>query len=235
MDRQTGKGSDYVRLLFGEIRYAALFFALAFVPAQTLNWPRAWILIGVAFVVRTIGGLSLIRVNPDLLEERSKVPIHSGQPTLDKILLPAVMGSFACVIALCSIDRFHWRLFPEPNIVLCVAGLTAAIAGWTLVFAALRANAFATTVVRHQPERQHRLVDSGVYSWVRHPMYMGLIPVMSGLSLWLGSWAGLIFSLVPIAILMVRITVEERVLRSSLPGYDEYSAKVRKRLIPFVW
>ncbi|HXV17655.1 MAG TPA: isoprenylcysteine carboxylmethyltransferase family protein [Gemmatimonadaceae bacterium] len=223
------------RLLFGELRYAALFFALEFVPARTLDWPRAWILLGVVFVVRTLGGLSVIRVNPDLLEERSKIPIHSGQPTLDKILLPAVMATFAGVIAICSIDRFHLRLFPEPDIILSVAGLFAVVGGWSLVFAALRANAFATTVVRHQPDRQHQLIDSGVYSWVRHPLYMGMIPVMLGLSLWLGSWAGVLFSIVPIGILMIRITVEERVLRSSLPGYSEYSARVRKRLIPFVW
>lgn len=223
------------RLLFGELRYAALIMALAFVPAETLHWPRAWILIGVAFVVRTLGGLSVIQVNPGLLEERSKIPIHRGQPTIDKILLPALMAAFAGVIAVCSIDRFHLRLFPEPGFAVSVAGLVALIAGWSLVFAALRANAFATTVVRHQPDREHQLVSTGVYSWVRHPMYMGLIPVMVGLSLWLGSYAGVIFSLVPIVILMIRITVEERVLRASLPGYEDYSIRVKKRLIPLVW
>lgn len=74
-----------------------------------------------------------------------------------------------------------------------------------------------------------------MYSWVRHPIYMGLIPVMLGLSLWLGSYAGMIFSLVPIVIMIIRITVEERVLRASLPGYDDYSIRVKRRLIPFVW
>jgi protein-S-isoprenylcysteine O-methyltransferase Ste14 len=224
-----------VRLIFGEIRYAALIFLLAFVPARTLDWPRAWILIGIAFIVRTLGGLSVIRVNPDLLEERSKIPIHRNQPKIDKIILPVFMAAFAGVIAVCAFDRFHLRLFPEPPLVLSIAGLAALIGGWALVFAALRANTFATTVVRHQPDREHKLVDHGVYSWVRHPMYMGLIPVMLGLSLWLGSYAGMIFSLVPIGVMMVRIAIEEKVLQESLPGYDEYSTRVRKRLIPFVW
>jgi protein-S-isoprenylcysteine O-methyltransferase Ste14 len=224
-----------LRLILRELRYVALFFILVFAPAQTLEWSRGWILVVVVFVIRIVGALIVLRANPDLLAERAKMPLHRDQPTIDKFLLPAYMAMFAGVIAFSSADHFHLRLFPVPSSLLSAAGLAAVVAGWILVYAALRANAFATTVVRLQPERGQKVVDRGVYSRVRHPMYAGIIPVMIGLSLWLGSFAGAALSLLPTAMLIIRIVVEEGVLRHSLPGYDEYSRRVRYRLIPFVW
>jgi protein-S-isoprenylcysteine O-methyltransferase Ste14 len=108
-------------------------------------------------------------------------------------------------------------------------------AGWVLVLKALETNAFAVRVVRHQPERGHRLVDVGVYRVVRHPMYAGLCGVMIGVPLWLGSTLGLLCTIVPIAMLALRILVEERVLRDAVPGYQAYTQRVRKRLVPGVW
>jgi protein-S-isoprenylcysteine O-methyltransferase Ste14 len=104
-----------------------------------------------------------------------------------------------------------------------------------LVLRALETNAFAVRVVRHQPERGHRVVDAGVYRVVRHPMYAGLCGVMIGVPLWLGSTLGLLCASVPIAMLALRILVEERLLNGSVPGYDAYTQRVRKRLVPGVW
>jgi protein-S-isoprenylcysteine O-methyltransferase Ste14 len=99
----------------------------------------------------------------------------------------------------------------------------------------LKTNAFAATVIRHQEERQHAVVDTGVYSIVRHPMYAGLVPVMVGMCLWLESYAAAFLVSIPVGILVLRIRLEERFLRRELKGYDEYAARVRRRLIPGLW
>jgi protein-S-isoprenylcysteine O-methyltransferase Ste14 len=102
----------------------------------------------------------------------------------------------------------------------------------SLVF---RENAFAAPVVKHQEERGHKVVDTGVYRIVRHPMYAGIFVFAVGMALWLESYAAALTVLVPIGILAVRIAFEERFLRQYLEGYNAYTEKVRYRLIPFVW
>jgi protein-S-isoprenylcysteine O-methyltransferase Ste14 len=116
-----------------------------------------------------------------------------------------------------------------------VLGLGAYIVGTGLVHNALRANAFATTVVRLQEERGQFVVREGPYGIVRHPMYAGLIPVMLGVAAWLGSAAAMIAVVVPTTILCIRIVLEERMLRARLPGYAAYAREVRWRLLPGVW
>jgi protein-S-isoprenylcysteine O-methyltransferase Ste14 len=100
---------------------------------------------------------------------------------------------------------------------------------------ALETNAFATTVVRHQVERGHTVVDRGVYGVVRHPMYAGLVAALLGVPLWLRSPLGLGVALVPIGLLGLRLVLEERVLAQALPAYAEYAARVRFRLVPGLW
>src|SRR6185503_15603877 len=119
-----------IRVILGELLYTALFGVLLFVPAGTVDWPKAWVLLAVLVTMRTLGALSVLRVNEDLLVERSKVPIHRGQPGLDKILLPAVMATFAGLVAFNAIDRFHLRLTKEPGAVVSFVGLIAFGLGW---------------------------------------------------------------------------------------------------------
>jgi protein-S-isoprenylcysteine O-methyltransferase Ste14 len=219
---------ELARHIVGVAMYVLLFAILLFGPARTLQWQRVWILLAVLFVVRVAGVVSVLKVNGELLREREKLP-------LDKLLLPACMASFAGLVAFNSIDRFYLRLLPAPPALVSAAGLLLFVLGWMLVALALRTNAFAATVVRHQAERKHAVVDSGVYGIVRHPMYAGLIPVMVGLSLWLESYAAALLTLIPSALLAARIQVEERMLRGTLEGYQEYAARVRSRLIPRIW
>ncbi len=115
------------------------------------------------------------------------------------------------------------------------AVIIATVLGWTIIGVALRANPFAVTVVRLQNERRHVVVDTGIYGVIRHPMYAGNPLVNVGLSLWLGSYAGVLFAAIPLGLLMARITLEERFLRRELPGYHEYAARVPYRLLPGVW
>jgi protein-S-isoprenylcysteine O-methyltransferase Ste14 len=96
-------------------------------------------------------------------------------------------------------------------------------------------NPFAVSVVRLQEERTHTVVDSGVYGVVRHPMYAGAIPLLVGMSLWLESYAAAVLALIPVSMLVLRIRVEEEFLIRELKGYQDYTKRVRYRLIPFVW
>jgi protein-S-isoprenylcysteine O-methyltransferase Ste14 len=207
-----------------------------FAAAGTLAWSRAWMLLGVLLVVRMLSAIAVYRVNPTLLRERATVLIHRDQPLTDKVVLLAFMTTaFIGVPAIAALDVFHWHLLPRPPFFLAIVGLVLFTAGWIVKALALRENAFAVTVVRLQADRKHALVDTGLYNVVRHPMYAGNPFVNLGLSLWLGSYMAALCAVVPLALLMVRIGLEERFLRHELPGYPEYMKRVSYRLLPGIW
>ena len=215
---------------------AAVVGVVLFAGAGTLAWPRAWVLLAVLLLVRTCTAVAVHRVHPALLRERATVLVHRGQPWPDRLLLLVFLGTaFAGVPALAAGDVFRWHLLPAPPAPVAALGLALFAIGWLLVGLALRANAFAVTVVRLQRERRHAVVDAGVYAVVRHPMYAGNPCVLVGLGLWLGSYAAALGALVPLALLVARIALEERFLRRALPEYAEYAARVRYRLVPGVW
>ena len=224
-----------LKVASGGVLYVALFAFLLFVPAGTFDWWRAWVLLGVLLVMRGWGTASVYRVNRDLLVERTKLPVQRGQPLADRVLLLSFMATFAGLVAFCALDVWRLHLAGKPPVLVSAAGLLLFAAGWGIATHALRDNAFAAAVVRHQAEREHVVIDRGVYGVVRHPMYAALAPMVVGMGLWLESWAGTLLAVVPIAILVARIHLEEAFLRRELEGYDAYARRVRWRLIPGVW
>jgi len=204
-------------------------------PTGAGSWGGAWVLIGLYVAIHVVGTLRIVRANPGLLPERAKLPLQPGQPLPDKVLLLACMASYAGELVLTGLDRQRWRWVAALPSMLAWPGLALFAAGWVLVMRALETNAFATTVVRHQVERGHTVVDWGVYGAVRHPMYTGLMAALLGVPLWLRSPLGLGVALVPIALLGLRLVLEERVLVRALPAYAEYAARVRFRLVPGLW
>jgi protein-S-isoprenylcysteine O-methyltransferase Ste14 len=223
-------------ILLRLIADAALIAVLLFTSAGTVAWPRAWILLAVLLIVRVTSAAIIYRVNPALLRDRAKLPIHGDQPAADKILLMGVLGTgFIALPLIAGFDVFRWHAIAPPATVVSALGLILFVAGWTIKALALYANAFATSVVRLQSERKHALVDTGVYGVVRHPFYAGTPLVFVGMSLWLGSYAAALCAVVPIAFMMLRIRLEDRFLRRELPGYDEYIARVPHRLLPGIW
>lgn len=215
---------------------AVLVAILLFTSAGTLAWWRAWVLLAVLLLVRTLGARAVYRVNPDLLRERAKLPIHGDQPKTDKLLLLAVLATgFLGLPVIAGIDVFRWHVLPRPAPLLGDIGIVLFALGWTIKNLALRANAFATAVVRLQSERGHAVADSGVYSVVRHPFYAADPLILIGLGLWLESYAAALCAIVPVSLMLIRLHLEERFLRRELPGYDEYTARVPHRLIPGVW
>lgn len=224
-----------VRALLGVLVQPALFGLLLFSPPGDFGWRRAWVLIGVMFVATVASMLVLARTNPALLAERFKMPVQRGQPTADKVVVSLFLAAYLGAIRFVPYDVFAWHLLPAPPFAAAVLGLVALLAGWWIVTAAMRANAFAIPVVKAQAERHHVVVDRGPYAVVRHPMYAGAVLLMFGLPLWLGSTAGALAALVPLALLAVRIGVEERFLRAALPGYEAYETRVRWRVAPGLW
>ncbi len=223
------------RLVLGALLQPAIFTVLLFGPAPTFVWWRAWVVIGVVAVASAVSLVALARDDPDLLDERFKPPLQRGQPLADRIVVLLFLASFLATILLVPIDVFRLRLLPPPPPWLAAVGLGLFLGGWWLTVRAMRENTFAAPVVRHQTERRHHVVDTGPYAVVRHPMYVGGALLLIGLPLWLESTAAVLAAGIPIAILVVRIAIEERFLRRELAGYEGYSARVRSRLIPGVW
>lgn len=223
------------RLILGIVLNYLFFSVLLFLPAGTLAWGRAWLFLGL-YAAGTFAALcKLFPGREGLLEERFKPLIQKGQPLADKIILPVFVAAYSGSIAFSSFDVFHLRLLGKPGGFVSFCGLALFAAGWWIVFSALRQNAFAAPVVKYQEERGQKVVDTGLYGIVRHPMYAGAVLLMFGLPLWLESYAGALSAVLPAALLVLRIRFEEEFLKRELPGYDAYTRKVRYRLIPHVW
>jgi protein-S-isoprenylcysteine O-methyltransferase Ste14 len=215
---------------------AGLVAVLLFVSAGTLAWWRAWTLLAVLLLVRALGALAVHRVNPALLRERAKLPIHDDQPWTDRMLLLAVLTTgFLGLPVIAGLDVFRWHVLPRPAPLLGDIGLILFALGWGIKNLALRANAFATAVVRLQSERAHAVADSGVYAVVRHPFYAADPLILVGLGLWLESYAAALCAVIPVSLMVIRLHLEERFLRRELPGYNDYTMRVPHRLIPGVW
>jgi protein-S-isoprenylcysteine O-methyltransferase Ste14 len=223
------------KLILGIILNVAIFSALLFLPAGTWAWWRAWVFLGVVFVATVASTVSIFRVNKDVLNERLKPPIQKGQPLADKLVLLLFLATFVGLLVFIPLDVFRLHLLNEPGTLVSSLGLVLFVAAWWIISLALRENAFAAPVVKLQAERQQRVIDTGVYSIVRHPMYAGAVLLLVGISLWLESYAAALLASVPSGTLVVRILVEEQFLRRELQGYDAYTERVRYRLIPFLW
>lgn len=224
------------RILLRLLVDAALVASALFVPAGTVAWPRAWVLLVVLLATRVVSAALVYQVNPTLLRDRAGLPLHADQSSADRLLLLGVLATgFLGLPIIAALDRFHWHLLRQPAHVVANAGLVLFALGWALKGLALRANAFATTVVRWQRERGHVVVDTGPYAVVRHPFYAADPLIFLGLSFWLESNTAALFAVVPTALMLSRLLLEERVLRNALPGYGAYATRVRYRLLPGVW
>jgi protein-S-isoprenylcysteine O-methyltransferase Ste14 len=208
------------------------FGVMLFAPAGSIRWPRAWIFLAVVFVGTAVTTFVLPE---ELLNERYKAPVQRGQPLFDQIGIFAFVGSFVVAVLFIPFDVFRLHLLRQPDIATSIFGLAIFAGGWTLITVAMRENTFAAPVVRHQKERGQRVIDSGPYRVVRHPMYSAVMPLLVGMSLWLGSFAGAIVSIVPTVLIGIRAVLEEKFLRRELPGYAEYITRTRFRMIPYVW
>jgi protein-S-isoprenylcysteine O-methyltransferase Ste14 len=178
--------------------------------------------------------LLLLRVHPDLIDERaSSLDAENAKPW-DKLLAPAMGLTPLLVLAVAGLDqRFGWSPPFGPGLELI--GLLLVALGYAIATWAMLSNRFFSGVVRIQTERGHEVVDSGPYRFVRHPGYAGSLLAGIGFPLALSSmWAWLPLLLV-LVVTVVRTRLEDETLRQELPGYDAFSARTRFRLLPGVW
>ncbi|HEX5470994.1 MAG TPA: isoprenylcysteine carboxylmethyltransferase family protein [Lacipirellulaceae bacterium] len=229
-------GRRFVRLLIVSVIWNTTAYGLVLFPAAgTWHWWQAWVLLVCVVATTIIMMVGVFRTRPELLRERMRGIVQKGQPTLDRLIILSFLVAYGWSMVVVPLDVFHWHLMPKPPMWVSIVGLAMFVGGWTLVGLSFRDNAFAVPVVRHQKERQHTVVDWGIYRVVRHPLYAGVIMLNVGMALWLGSYAGAIAAIVPAALLIARLLYEERFLRRELAGYAAYLQRVRYRLVPYLW
>ncbi len=207
---------------------ALLVGALIFVPAGTIKFLNGWIFMGVLFVPMFIFGIYLMFKNPDLLKRRLNAKEKEGeQKTV--IALSGLMFMAGFVIAGLNY-RFGWVVLP--NIVTIIASIVFVIS-YILYAEVLRENTYLLRTI--EVEKGKKVVDTGMYGIVRHPMYIVTILLFLSIPLILGSIISFVIFLMYPFIIIKRIKNEEKVLERDLEGYIEYEKKVKYRLIPFIW
>ncbi len=226
-----------LRLIAGTLVSTLLFAAIIMGPAyaftHSLDWPQGWIVVISFFIVSAVGGLYFQMTDPDLVRERAQVP-----QTKTAADTRATLCILLCVIGFCAAavyDSLKVQLLPLSPTLSLVTGAVVFMIGVTIVGWTFRVNSFATTIVEVQQAREQRVIDTGPYSLVRHPMYLGAVWFFAGVAMMLGSPALSLAAtiLFPLAF-WPRMRVEEAVLRRDLPGYEAYQARVRKRILPWI-
>jgi protein-S-isoprenylcysteine O-methyltransferase Ste14 len=221
------------KLLLQNLIWIVAMGALLFVSAGTLHWPAAWVLLATSAVLGVAGGLWLAKVDPALLAERMRPMMQHDQPAADKKFM-LVFGTTALVwfIAIGLDKRFHGSDIP---VALQALGFVMLLLSTGFIMWVMRENSFAAPVIKLQTERGHHVVSTGPYAWVRHPMYSGTVLFFIGVPLLLGSWWGVAMAPLFFVLFAVRSGIEERTLIAGLPGYADYAARVRYRLLPGLW
>ncbi len=221
----------YLQMIRSSVLGTLALGALVFIPAGTLNYWQGWAYIGTAISASALYTIYLVKHDPALLRRRQQVgPSHEKEPA-QKIIVLFIFAAFVTLIVLPPLDyRLGWS--PVPWYV-SVIGVALVALSFYFFYLVSKINTYAAANVR--VEKGQRVVDTGVYSLVRHPMYFGTLFLIVGTPLALGSWWTLLLTPVFLLLLYFRIASEEKVLMRDLAGYAEYQRKVRYRLIPFIW
>ncbi|MBN2352431.1 MAG: isoprenylcysteine carboxylmethyltransferase family protein [Spirochaetales bacterium] len=228
MKKTTGGIVKAIRIVFS----IAVAVAVIFIPAGTLAWPEAWILLGAYFVFVLALVLRIKKRDPELYQERTARQKEGKR--WDKILLSVYTVFLLLMLVASGLDAVRFRLSHIPLEVKIGAFLSFLPVG-LLFFLVYRENTFASKVVRVQKDRGQRVIDSGPYKVVRHPMYAAIILMIPAVPLALGSWWALIFAGLVDILFVVRTALEDKTLKDELPGYIDYAKKTRFRLIPGIW
>lgn len=220
------------RLLFKAIAAFSLGLvivsALLFLPAWTLVYWRAWLLIAILFLPMFVAGIILYITNPDLLKKRLCTKEKYGEQ--DRIIKFSGL-MFAVGFVCASLDfRFKWTVLPDW---VSVVAVILFLLGYLLYAVVIKQNEYLSRTIT--VEKGQKVIDTGLYSIIRHPMYSATVLLFLSMPLVLGSLVSFAVFLVYPFIIAARLKHEEKVLEKELAGYSEYKKRVKCKLIPFIW
>jgi protein-S-isoprenylcysteine O-methyltransferase Ste14 len=205
--------------------------ALLFIPAGTLNYWQGWAYVAVAVIASGAYTLYLAKYDPALLKRRTEAGIAYEKEPEQKVIISFLFIAFFALVVLPPLDfRFGWSSVPW---YISVVGDALVIVSFYVFYLVSKVNTYAAANIR--VEEGQKVISTGVYGLVRHPMYFGALFLVVGTPLALGSWWTLLLVPLFLPILYFRIANEEKVLLRDLQGYEEYRNKVRYRLIPYIW
>ena len=213
-----------VKFFLGLVVMGALFF----VPAGSFRYWQGWLLMGILFVPMFVAGFMLMAKNPDLLRKR----LNAKEEEKEQKTVVALSGLlFLAAFVLAGLNwRFRWCVLPDWA-VWVAAGLF--LASYALYAEVLRENTYLSRTIEVQDGQ--KVIDTGLYGIVRHPMYMATTVLFLVMPLVLASPISFLIMLLYIPVIAKRIRNEESVLEAGLPGYKEYKQRVKYRLLPFIW
>ncbi|MCU7812246.1 MAG: isoprenylcysteine carboxylmethyltransferase family protein [Candidatus Thiodiazotropha sp. (ex Notomyrtea botanica)] len=221
-----------VRMLISSIVGLFLFGVTIFWPAGSLEWTAGWlylVLITSSFLINVI---YLLRVNPEVIAHR----LHMGKGTKrwDKIWSVFFTPAFLAIYIVAGFDavRYEWTTM---SFWFWPLGLLLWLPGNLLFTWSMGVNPFFEKTVRIQTDRDHRVIDTGPYRFVRHPGYLGFFGWSLSAPLLLGSWWAFVPACLTIVVIVIRTILEDQTLQRELTGYQEYANRVPYRLIPKIW
>lgn len=199
-----------------------------FIPANDILWFEGWILLILFFLFFSINALYFNTHDPDLVQKRSNPEFKEKW---DKILGTLISFVFFPIFVVPGFDkRYNWSNIPS---IISTFGFLLFILGYLIIFLTLKENTFLSKEIEIQED--HRVITTGPYKILRHPMYLGLIVLIIGWCLALRSLVALLIEVIGFIGLIIRTILEDRMLYEDLEGYKEYIQKTKKKLIPFVW
>jgi protein-S-isoprenylcysteine O-methyltransferase Ste14 len=226
-------GAQIRRRIAQVVGYFVVYGLILFASSGHIDWSWAWVYLGVNALQTFAGAAWLLRVNPEVVAERSRKT--EGAKRWDVVLTTFIGVVFPVVTMTVSglDERFAW----SPNLPIGVhcAALSGMVLGYSLVTWSMSANRFFAPFIGIQKQRGHTAVMSGPYRFVRHPGYVGLLLCFLCMPLALGSLFGTVPAVLTAALLIVRTALEDRTLQRELQGYADYAKGVRYRLIPGIW
>ncbi|MCZ6835179.1 MAG: isoprenylcysteine carboxylmethyltransferase family protein [Planctomycetota bacterium] len=205
-----------------------IYSGILFGVAGRLDLPTYWAYIAISGVLCIVG---FTGIDPGLLRER----IRPGQGGKDQIMIPFAKLALTAHLVVSALDVGRYHFSDTIPLALEITGLVLFTLGLALTVYCLVYNKFFSSVVRIQEDRGHTLVSTGPYAIVRHPGYTGMITFMIGSCLALGSWWGGLPAIMFIALILRRLRIEDRFLKTELEGYEAYMQRVRSRLVPCIW
>jgi protein-S-isoprenylcysteine O-methyltransferase Ste14 len=218
-------------IILGFTQLIVFLGAALFIPAWTLNFWQAWVYLTIFIAASALITAYLWKYDRKLLESRVKAGPGAEKEMSQKLIQLVAALVFIATLVLPSFDRrYHWSQVPLAFVML---GDALVAFGFLAVFIVYKENTFTSATIEVAPDQ--RVVSTGPYALVRHPMYSGALVMLLATPLALGSWWGLLMFIAMFLVIVLRLLNEEKFLQRSLPGYTEYCERVRFRLIPYIW